>query len=413
MKLYDTFIIKAWRQYKDCSIAEKAFILLVTMFWCSGLLGFVTAVVERLPLVSIISPYFIPALCVFSVLVSLSYISKHICFVEILVYIVLVVLYLLNYVIFPENVVSLDRYAYYFLIGALPLYYVGKSIDVRKIDQVLYVASIFCVVVTAFYYLVYTHAEGYSGSSKMDEESHNMLAAYQVLPSVLYVIYYFLRERGLVNGIVSLLGFILISAFGTRGPLMCLILFVILVLLFTKKYKHPIWSYSIIVILGVIGLSFLTEILLLMITITQQMNMSSRIFELALNEVFFGGEASGDERLFFAEKLGSVMEQDGSILGHGFASSFNYIGSYPHNILLELRFSFGNYLGIAIFVGIILLMFRKFIKSKNVQDQVFLILLFCSGFVKLFMSGTMLDEAWLYFLIGYCMSHGVLSNLGR
>lgn len=54
MKLYDTFIIKAWRQYKDCTIAEKAFILLVTMFWCRGLLGFVTAVVERLPLVSII-----------------------------------------------------------------------------------------------------------------------------------------------------------------------------------------------------------------------------------------------------------------------------------------------------------------------------------------------------------------------
>lgn len=407
MVLELNYISKAWEQYQRCSVAEKAFVLLIIMFWSRGLLGFVTAVIERLPIVSYFSSFFIPTLSIFSLLVSLSYIWRHIRIFEIMVYLGIVVLYALNYIIYPNNVVSLDRYAYYFLIGALPLYFVGKSVELDKVKYILYVISILCVVVTSFYYLVFTHAADYTGSSRMDAESHNMMASYQVLPSVLYVIYYFLRDKGLISGIISSLGFVLISSFGTRGPLMCLILFVVLVLLFTKKYNHPILSYSIIIVLGAIGLTFLSDILLFMINVTEQLNMSSRIFELAMNDMFFGGEASGDERLFFAEKLGRVMEHDGNTWGYGFASSFTYIGSYPHNLLMELRFSFGNYLGIAIFVGMILLMCKKFMKSTNEQDRVFLILLVCAGFVKLFMSGTMLDEAWLYFLLGYCMINSV------
>lgn len=411
MMLQDTFVLKAWLQYKHCSVAEKAFALLLVMLWCRGLLGFVTAVIERLPVVSVLSPYFIPALSIITLLVSLSYISKHISVTEVLVYIGILLLYLLNYIIYTNNTASLDRYVYLFLVGALPFYFVGKSIELSKLNHILYAISIACVVVTSFYFLVFTHAEEYTGSSRMDEDSHNMLAAYQVLPSVLYVIHCFIRDKGLISGVISLMGFVLISAFGARGPLMCLMLFVILVLLCTKKYKHPILSYTIIVAMGGIGLMFLQDILLFMINVTEQLNMSSRIFELAMNEVFFGGEASGDERLFFAEKLGRVMELDGNTWGYGFASSFKYIGSYPHNLLLELRFSFGNYLGIAILAGMILIILRKFIKSTKESGKVFLILLFCVGFVKLFMSGTMLDEAWLYLLLGYCISNNVAKDV--
>lgn len=405
MGFKDTYIKKAWMQYKYCSVSEKAYVLLIALFWCSGLLGFVTAVLQRVPIVSVFAPYCIPALFIVTTIVSLPYISRNTNFSEVLVYVGISIIYLLNYIIYPNNENALDRYCILFIVEALPLYFWGKSFVPRKIDYILYLLSIFCVIVTSFYFLVFTHAEGYTGTSRMDADTHNMLAAYQVLPSVLYVIYCFIRDKNLISGVVSFLGFVLISAFGTRGPLMCLILFVVLVLLCTKKYKYPILSYSVIIILGGIGLIFLQDILLFMISLIEKLNMSSRIFELAMNDVFFGGEASGDERLFFAKKLGNVMELDGSIFGHGFASSFNYIDSYPHNLLLELRFSFGNFIGIAIFVGMILIMCKKFMKSVNEQDRVFLILLVCTGFVKLFMSGTMLDEAWLYFLLGYCMSN--------
>lgn len=398
-----TNLSKAWTQYKDCSIAEKAFVLLVIMFWCSGLLGFVKSVIERLPIVSSISSFFIPISILFLVLVSLSYIIRHIRYYDIMFYLGIVIIYALNYNLYPNNTESLNRYAYSFIICALPLYFIGKAINPSKISSILFIVSVFCVIITSFYYLVFTHADDYSGSSQMDEESHNMVAAYQVLPSVLYIIYCFLQEKGLISGIVSILGFVLVSSFGTRGALMCLILFLLFVLIFTKKYKYPIISYSIICLIGVFVLFFLTDILIFMIYVTEQLNMSSRVFEMALDEVFFGGEASGDERLFFAEKLGRVMQQDGNFLGYGIAASFNYIGSYPHNFLWELRFSFGNFVGFSIFIGIIVILIRKFFKVRSEFERVFLVLLFCKSFIKLFMSGTMLDEPWLYFMIGYSM----------
>ena len=127
------------------------------------------------------------------------------------------------------------------------------------------------------------------------------------------------------------------------------------------------------------------------------MGMSTRLFDLYFDNQIVSVESRDEYR----ETLLSVLNDNDPILGFGLLGSYRFIHSYPHKIWLEFVFSFGWILGSILLAVIFFYVYSAYLKTRTEEQKVFLFLLFVVGVVKLFMSGTFLDEAFFFFLLGY------------
>jgi hypothetical protein len=131
---------------------------------------------------------------------------------------------------------------------------------------------------------------------------------------------------------------------------------------------------------------------------TESLGMSTRFFDLlSVNELFvsYGRE-------WRAEAVLSGIKENW-FLGYGLAGDRILIGDYVHNIVLEFWASFGVIFGTTLFVILLYILVRGMRTGKNQDEKVFILILICCGFLKLFISGTYLDEANFFLLIGLCV----------
>ena len=310
-------------------------------------------------------------------------------------------IYFLNFTFYPENTEFLTDRTYSFLCLALPVYFVGRLIDIEQVEKGLTTISKLCIYIFALYYLFYI-----GGVTNADSDmDYNMSASYKILPHVLIVLWQTMKRISLFNIITALLGILMIFSFGTRGPLVCCISFVLIYILFIGKFRHPILLKTIIVSIGILFLTLLNPIMLGIQYLLTSIGMSTRItdfyFEATLDV--------SDARDYIHATLHNVMQSENYFFGHGILSSYNYVDTYPHNLYLELVFSFGYVPGIVIFLSLLLLFVVAYRKYHNTNIRSFLCVLMCASVIKLFMSGSFLDESLLFFLIGYCVN--VISNV--
>ena len=388
--------------YKDTYWSEKSYISLLIYIWGAVIFGFFIGALSHVNFLLPIHEYISDSIFYILFVFSIPYMRGYVKTSEVVLYILIAIYYFLNYVFYPNNVNTLDMYIVRFLCLALPMFFVGKSLNIYKYSDAFYRISVLSILFSALYYMFYVQQSNYAGSAEVGGEIHEMGASYLVLPHVLFVLYYTFKRFNLFRFLLSVLGGLLICSFGTRGPLMCLLLFVTLYLLVFKKYKHPIFSKIIIVSLFLIVFCFLNEIMMFMSFVTKQVGMSDRIFQIALEGNFVGGEASSDGRLDYVGMCYSLLDQKDSIFGFGLGGTYKYIFTYPHNLLIELHFSFGYIIGTLLFLLLIGVMLKKLVGQKDTLIRVFTLLMFCSFFVKLFMSGTFLGEPMLYLLLGFC-----------
>ena len=106
------------------------------------------------------------------------------------------------------------------------------------------------------------------------------------------------------------------------------------------------------------------------------------------------------------EELLQQLSMDYKGFGYGLFSDriFSSYGFSAHNMIIELWFSFGYYIGGAI-LGLLLLLFvRFFIKVKDNHIIVFGLIFFTTSVVKLMFSDCFILDGLLFFLIGYCVN---------
>ena len=232
-----------------------------------------------------------------------------------------------------------------------------------------------------------------------------MGASYNILPHVIYVIWQMYKQRTFVNIALSVLGFLLLASFGTRGPLVCFIVFNAVYLLLIKRYNNPIKAKLLVLFISVNIIVFLTQIMLLLGELVGNMGMSDRIFQIALDGNFIGGEASGDERLYFIEVIKSKIINATNFWGFGLAGCDRIIGIYPHNIWIEILFSFGLIPGLLLIIILLHRIVKKFFILKNETTRCFLALLVCSSILKLCFSFTFLTDPYFFILIGFLFNN--------
>lgn len=370
------------------------FVLLIS--WGAILLGYWRGINNKIPILGNFTDELEYIIVITPILLGLQNINTKLKSNDYLFWIICVFIYILNFVLFPENYEALNRRFYSFCFLTLPFYFIGVLVDIDKFLKWFYYISVVSVCICAFYELFYLQSSSYTG--ELSTTDYNMGHSYDILPHVLMVTWFALKDFKPIRVLIMLLGFFILLSFGTRGPVLCFIVFVLGYLFFLQKAKHGVRRKIIILLIGFVLISFFEPIMLFLSELTMEMGMSTRIFDLYFDNQI----AEIESRDAYKDILLSVLNTNDSILGFGLLGSFRFIHTYPHKIWLEFIFSFGWILGCVLLALISIHICSAYLKTRTEDQKIFLFLLFVVGAIKLFMSGSFLDQTFFYYLLGYC-----------
>ena len=131
--------------------SEWWFNILLYIVWGQVLLSFVRPVLNMLPVIRNFTDFLMPLIIIVPILFSLPYILKNLKFFDYLFYLLIVFIYFLNFTFYPENTEFLMERTYSFLCLALPVYFVGRLINVEHVEQGLSAISKLCIYIFALY----------------------------------------------------------------------------------------------------------------------------------------------------------------------------------------------------------------------------------------------------------------------
>ena len=365
------------------------------ILWGMLLLDYMRGIINHLPLLNNYTDEIETLVVTIPMICSIPYFIKRLKPLDYVFITVVALIYGLNFVIYTQNIPYLENHAYSFLCTVLPFYLVGRILELHKLETLFFYVSVIAILISAFYYLSYAQ-----NLADIDTEEYNMSASYKLLPHVIMVLWITLKDSNLWKVCITIIGILLIIAFGTRGPLVCIIVYAAIYLFFIKPYKHRNLIRVVIVSMSIFIFKYMDMLMLFMQGILLKLNMSTRILD-----KYFEQELSiSDGRYSIEHKLVSVMQTDGNIFGHGICSSWYYINTYPHNLLLDFVFSYGYIIGsilLCIFAGIVIIAIYR---CRMTDNRDFILVLICCSIVKLFMSSTYLDDTLFFMLLGYCIT---------
>lgn len=384
-------------EFKHMSISEIALFFLTLLIWVDRiLLSYADAVLMRLPIIGSLSDYIIAAIYVILIPLALPKIFENVRASDIILGFIVIIVCLLNLVVFPSNSLFLQKYLPTFLLLTFPLYYIGLSFDIEKLYPWVYALSSITIVAFSMYKLFI--------SAPMDDiESMyqgDMQSSYFVLPHVCVVSIAAIKKPTWVNIPLSALGIIIIALMGSRGPLICITLAIVVYLVFFKQYKKPILAYTLIIMIAIALLLSLEQMMIMLYKLAESVGLSVRVFDKFLEGAFASSGSRERIKDILLEKI-----SENPILGYGLFSDRVAAGNYAHSIAIELWHAFGIFLGSAILGSIAFILIRAFLMIEKQRYEwvcLFISLLF-SGFVKLFLSGSFLDEIYLFLLLGICV----------
>lgn len=364
--------------------------ILVLMVWGGLLMNWVSAVSLKLPIISGISGIIVPCIYCYAIIKSskfwLNNLKKH----DVLLFVLMEAIALANVVVYLNNSNYLDYFSD-FVIVVIPCFLIGTKLKIEECEKYFYYISVLSIIIQSLYIMWYG-----ARSSELSEGRETMDVAYRTLPYVLYVTWQALKNLKLINLAIAALGFFFLISLGSRGPLLCVLTFVFLYLLFVRL-RLSVWSN-----IGISGLAIILylqfdSLLNFTSQLVAQMGLSTRIFTLMENSAL----ADDSGRQFIQQKLMAAMDIS-PIFGYGLAGDQSVAGAYAHNFALEVIVSFGWIIGVLLLLLITVTLIKSFLSTTNESEKGFWLVLLCCGVVKLFLSSTFLQESYLFLLLGYC-----------
>ena len=384
---------------------HSAFNLLMCMVWGTPLIGYARGIINKIPIMGNHTDFIIIGMEVIIIVFSLPYIVRKLKFGDILFYVLWLVLYLGSMILFPENTVALEGRMFRCLCTVIPYYFMGRLLSIEKFEKPFYYLSLLCILLSAFYYLIY--AQSALAANKEIGGYDNMAAAYGLLPHILMVTWVTFRKPSWVNILSLLLGCFVMLSYGTRGPIVCLLVFLFIFIFAYMKGKYAKIVRIGVIVITLVCVGSLTFVMTHMQGTMESIGMSTRIFDKFLSEELH--DDSGRSEL--TDTLSDVLLREDGVRGHGLFGSYPYIGTYPHNIFDDFIFTFGYILGIGLLLALAFLIVAAYRRSSSMEEKEWIVLLTISVGLKLCFSGTYLDDTLFFMLIGYCFSALVNKSL--
>ena len=305
----------------------------------------------------------------------------------------------------PETAYTTERFTRLYL-ALMPSFFYGASMQVSKeVKKIVYYGAIFTFVVSVLYY--------FYKSLQVEMSEDNMDFAYKLLPAVLVLVSALFEKNKLstilLRSALVLFAFIFLVMQGTRGPVLCVAIYAVLVSFKYFGLKKTLYVTLSILALGLFILytSVGHAIVRLFLDLFNELGVSVRFLELILNESLADGASRNDLASYL---LGLMKENPFAIRGF-FADivatrNFQYstgkvmlYGTYAHNIYVELIFQFGIIVGLLLCILLTYNLIKLYVNSKGLY-AVFVSVFIVNGFVHLLLSGSYLNNPHFYVLLG-------------
>lgn len=382
--------------YKKQPYYLKAFRILLALLWTQyTVLDFVRVVISKIPYFGFLSDLFIPTCIALALIISLPWFVKNIRGIDVLFYIGIVVLVLVTMISFPNNSEFISENWWTLLVSSAGFYFVGLSYSHSTCSRDLFFCSAGGVLIVFVYQL-------YKLSNGVVLEEDNMYVAYNLLPSVMYLIYYAIYKNKKKYWLIALASIGVMFIFGTRGPILCAIVFISLYVLHKTIVSNNIKNYLLLLSLAIVLVIFLVnenlllEIVSYISSIFGRLGFSTRIFDF-----FVAGDATLSlGREYLREQVITAIINE-PIVGYGFTGDQYLLGVYCHNLFFELWCHFGVIIGSVILIALFSLSIIALIRSADNRKIFYLALMLISMvYVKLMLSSSYTIEPYFYFMIG-------------
>ena len=375
--------------------------LLICVVWASKLLLYIRGVVNQIPVACNYTDELEFSLIILIIVLSLPALLARLTIADYSFYIGCLFVYGLNFLFFTDNFDPLCENAFTCLCLVFPCYFIGRIIEPEKFFTVFVWLAGICIVMDLFYFIIYVQ----NMKSLKDAQSilsfDNMYSAYQLLPHVLIMAWSAMRKFNPITLVLTVVGLLLLLSFGSRGPLACAGLFLIVYFLFFMRFRYSKYVKTGIVGLGILTLFFQKGIAIFLKTVFEEMNLSTRI----IDRILGGGLTHDTGRSWLTDKLYAILDKNGDFFGCGLFGSQRYGIVYSHSFVCDVHVSFGYCVGTFLLIAFMLVLVAGFWTCKNKMDMAFILLLFCAGVAKLFLSSTFLFEPLFFMLIGFCVAN--------
>lgn len=374
---------------------------LVILFWSEHtIFAYVIQIFKRLPVVGQLYEYVYPTLTILLLLCSIPYLSKSIKATDLLFYLVCACVVLGTSLLMPENAKYIDERLYKILVIGIPMYFVGVGYDHERIKKALYYASLIGVFVTVLY-------KGHQLLSGVTLHSDDMYASYNVLPSVMYLLYWTFETPSIWSVLTALIGCFLSFAFGTRGPALAIVLFVSLALFFRAIRSKSFWVKAVFLVSVGIALClvlnrvFFIGLMEFLAEMFGGIGLSTRIFDMVI-----GGTVAEDSArdMLSATVIKAIKENP--VFGYGLMGDRVILGRYVHNIYVEILCDFGVFLGSGLLIALFAKYFKALKNHAHNKNFFFLLAMIVMIVVKLSLSGSFVYDQFFYFILGICVAYG-------
>lgn len=344
-----------------------------------------------------IANFIIPVLFIILIIFNIKKIKRTQEFVYIFIFFLLS--FLISLYKYNEYLYNYFGLIYLFFCTALPWLLIGVNIDNSEEILKNIKEKIIFLIVNNGLLLIYCL---YIGRNMVG----NMEISYAILPLCIFSLYYYLKNKNLKYLIMSLTSVGLIVIVGSRGPLVCIAIYILLYLLMNlKEHKKTIIGLILIIIL--IACNY-TNILLNTKSFLDQRGIHSR----TLNKLINNEITDDTGRSEIHDVVYQILESNPLGVGIGveriYINSEFYAGQkemsscYPHNLILEIIVQYGYIVG-GIIITVLCCWFFLGIKNANEGNKNFLLILLTTEIVRLMISSSYLLSPLFFLCLGLCL----------
>ncbi|MCP1144138.1 hypothetical protein [Lysinibacillus endophyticus] len=320
----------------------------------------------------------------------------------IVVYFLGTFIFFLQFIIFPENRNYLIELIFPLFFMCLPVFiYTVTLKNWAVLKKVMEQASIIIFIACAIMGIQVILGTASIGT-------YSMTFSYYLLLPVVISLNELIERFRLLPFIITMLSILLILLIGSRGPLLCIAVFIILKLIrpgvSIATSKMRIFSYFTLIMLILFFCINYKNIILVINYNLLKFGFYSRSINLFLsNEIYLSGRDEIYEMI-----VQNIVNNP--FLGIGIAGDRRVAdGVYAHNIMIEFFANFGVIIG-TILITALLFKMTKLLFSKDINVYNMMILWISMGFIELLVSGSYLTHIPFWILLGLIINKTILQK---
>lgn len=320
----------------------------------------------------------------------------------------IIVLFIAYLIAFGMNGYNIDYYMEYgisFLILSAPWIFMTHAVrDYVLFKRYLYISAL--IIIVSLIMNLYVFKTDIFG-----EAAYTQSYAYAILPAAVILCSNLFEKLKPLNTVLFMITIIFMFSMGARGPVICVILFLLLKLMviYKRKLNKAIILSAVMVALTALINHYFSNILYLFLVLFEKLNLSTRILITLIEGTFLKDSARNalmeysKELILKHPLLGVGIGNDRLLLANKMQNSgtLEAMGWYPHNIFLEFLLQFGVILGGAIIIFMLIVLYKSIFWNYD-KDPVDIICIFIGiGLFPLLFSGSYITSPLFFALLGF------------